>query len=75
MLCFTYPGRAAAVPSASVDKLRPSQISWKATDADMIDRLRENAVLAAIEAVQRSDNYLQRADYVKDKFKADEDGY
>ena len=63
------------MPSASVDKLRPRQISWKVTDANMTDRLREEAVLTAIEAVQRSDNYWQRGDYVKDKFKADEDGY
>ena len=59
----------------SDDKLRPCQISWKTTNADMSDRLREKAVLTAIEAVQRrSDDYFQRAKYVKDKFDADETG-
>ena len=38
----------------------------------MSDRLREKAVLTAIEAVQRSDDYFQRAKYVKEKFDADE---
>ena len=37
------------------------------------DRLREKAVLTAIEAVQRC--YFQRAEYVRDKFDAEEDGY
>ena len=40
----------------------------------MSDRLREKAVLTAIEAVQRSDDYFQRAKYVKEKFNADETG-
>ena len=39
------------------------------------DRLREKAVLTAIEAVQRCDSYFQRAEYVRDKFEAEEDGY
>ena len=58
----------------SDDKLRPCQISWKTTNADMSDRLREKAVLTAIEAVQRCDSYYQRADYVREKFDAEETG-
>ena len=41
----------------------------------MTDRLREKAVLTAIEAVQRSNSYLKRAKYVRDKFEATEDWY
>ena len=58
----------------SDDKLRPCKISWKLTNADMADRLREKAVLTAIEAVQRSDDYGERAQYVKQKFDAEETG-
>ena len=56
------------------DKLRPCMINWEATNADMSDRLREKAVLTAIEAVQRSDDYQQRAHYVRRKFDAEETG-
>ena len=57
------------------DKLRPCQINWESTCANMSDRLREKAVLTAIEAVQRSsDDYFQRALYVKEKFDAEETG-
>ena len=58
----------------SDDKLRPCQISWEATNANMSDRLREKAVLTAIEAVQRSENYYQRAKYVTEKLNAEETG-
>ena len=34
----------------------------------MIDRLREKAVLTTIEAVQKSDDYGERAEYVRAKF-------
>ena len=56
------------------DKLRPCMINWEATVAGMSDRLREKAVLTAIEAVQRSDSYFERAYYVKEKFDDDETG-
>ena len=56
------------------DKLRPCGINWESTAAGMSDRLREKAVLTAIEAVQRSDDYQQRADYVREKFDAEETG-
>ena len=58
----------------SDDKLRPCGINWEATVAGMSDRLREKAVLTAIEAVQRSDDCDQRAKYVRQKFDADETG-
>ena len=38
------------------------------------DRLREKAVLTAVEAIQKSDDYFQRAKHIKDKFDADENG-
>ena len=41
----------------------------------MTDRLREKAVLTAIEVVQKSDDYGERAKCVRDKFEADEDWY
>ena len=48
----TYSGRAAALTSASDDKLISCRISWKNSSmAD--DRLREKAVLTAIEAVKK----------------------
>ena len=40
----------------------------------MSDRLREKAVLTAIEAVQRSSDYKERAKYVREKFDAEETG-
>ena len=69
-----YSGRAAALTSASDDKLGPCQISWEYTDAYLTDRLREKAVHTAIEAVQRIDEYGERADFVREKFEADEGG-
>mgnify|MGYP001796290959 CR=1 FL=1 len=67
-------GQLVVTSGGSDDKLRPCKISWKITNADMSDRLREKAVLIAIEAVQRSDNYWERAEHVTEKFNADETG-
>ena len=55
--------------TAADDKLRPCQISKMPSD-----RLREKAVLTAVEAFQRSDDYTQRGNRIKNKFDADEDG-
>ena len=68
-------GGPAALTSAADDKLRPCNISCKSTNADMTDRLREKAVLTAIEAVQKIDDYGERAEYVRAKFDDEEDGY
>ena len=58
--------------TAADDKLRPCQISE--TTMMPSDRLREKAVLTAVEAFQKSDDYTQRATHIKQKFEADEDG-
>ena len=67
-------GQLALTSAGSDDKLRPCKISWKWTDAGMSDRLREKAVLTALEAVQRSHDYGERATYVTEKFDAEETG-
>ena len=38
------------------------------------DRLREKAVLTAVKVFQKTDDYFQRAQLIKNKFDADEDG-
>ena len=54
------------------DKLRPCQI-WTGTKMPSDER-REKAVLTAVDALQKSDDYFQRAKHIKDKFDTDEGG-
>ena len=58
--------------AAGEDKLRPCSISKDTKMPE--DRLREKAVLTAVEAFQKNDDYFKRAQHIKQKFDAEEDG-
>lgn len=70
---ITSIGNQTSLSGLCEDELRPCLISWEATTMKD-DKLREKAVLTAVEAMQESDNYFERAKYIQEKFSAEEEG-